>query len=58
MKKVLSVLIAVLVASVSVSSVAAVKPVPTKKIAKKHKKAEGATKVADTKPEAPAKKKK
>ena len=58
MKKVLSILIAVLVTTVSVSAIAAVKPVPTKKIAKKHKKADGATKVADAKPEAPTKKKK
>ena len=60
MKKLLSVLITLSVLGTT-AVYAGTKPVPIKKVEKKHKKAESSTKVADdkpTKPAAPAKKKK
>lgn len=57
MKKLLSALIALSVLVTS-AAYAGTKPVPIRKVEKKHKKAESSTKVADDKPTAPAKKKK
>jgi Na+-transporting methylmalonyl-CoA/oxaloacetate decarboxylase gamma subunit len=58
MKQLLSILIAATLAVTSTASYAVVKEAPVKKVAKKHKKAESTTKVADDKPKKSVAKKK